>query len=172
MTRRFGDRATFAVELGETSSPALRVVDLWAAGKWLTTDDNLAYIPFLLHSMRSTAAQVRRRDIKPCPFPGRSPQENYRLLEADETEFHEQYWFMSWGETVDNLSRYAYLDDALVIVFAFWRTAHPFPHDLGKVFVAKIAPDEYAATLEDAADVIEEDFIREGSEARTSQTRT
>jgi hypothetical protein len=39
MTQRFGDRTTFAVEVGQSMSADLRVVDLWAAGKWLTTDD-------------------------------------------------------------------------------------------------------------------------------------
>jgi hypothetical protein len=42
MTRPFGDRATFAVEVGEPTAAALRVVDLWAAGTWLTTDDNVS----------------------------------------------------------------------------------------------------------------------------------
>jgi hypothetical protein len=159
MTRLFGDRATFAVKVGEIKSPGLRIVDLWAAGKYLTTDDNVAYVPFFRRCLRSSGAQVRRRDIKPCPFPERSPEEIFRLLEADETEFREQFWFMGWGETVDNVSCYAYLDDDLVIVFAFWRATHPFPEDLGKVFVARIPPDEFAATLEESADLIDAEFV-------------
>jgi hypothetical protein len=50
-------------------------------------------------------------------------------LEQDETEFREQFWFMLWGETIDDVSRYAYLDGDLVLVFAFWRPTHPVPHD-------------------------------------------
>jgi hypothetical protein len=34
---------------------------------------------------------------------------------------------MLWGETIDNVSRYAYLDGDLVLVFAFWRPTHPRP---------------------------------------------
>ncbi|GAA1626027.1 hypothetical protein ACFQY4_35550 [Catellatospora bangladeshensis] len=154
MTRRFGDRATFAVEVGEVQPTDLRTVDLWAAGKWLTTDDNTALVPSLCLYMRSTAAQVRRREIPPCPFPGRSPEEIFRRLQADETEFRERYRFMCWSEIVDNVSRYAYLDDDLVIVFAFWRETHPYPEDLGNVFVARIPPDEFAATVEQAADLM------------------
>ncbi|WP_027345694.1 hypothetical protein [Hamadaea tsunoensis] len=161
MMRRFGDRATFAVELGETISPVLRVIDLWAAGKHMTTDDNVAFIPSFLRLIRPTATQVRQRDIPSCPFPGRSPEENYRLLHADETEFRERFWFMHWGETVDNLSCYAYLDEVLVIVFAFWRTTHPDLDDLGKIFVTKIEPEEFAVILQGAADAIEADSIRE-----------
>jgi hypothetical protein len=159
MTRCFGDRATFAVEIGKIESDALRVVDLWLAGRRLTVDDNSAFVPFFLRIMRSSAAEVRRRDVKPCPFPGRAPEEIFRLLHADETEFREQFWFMQWGETVDNLSKYAYLDDDLVIVFQFWRATHPFPEDLGKVFVARIPPDEFVATVEEAADLLDAEFV-------------
>ncbi|KUJ46996.1 hypothetical protein [Micromonospora maris] len=155
MTRRFGDRATFAVEVGRVGSHQLRVVDLWAAGKRLTTEDNWAFLPFFIRVMRSSAAQVRRRDVKPCPFPGRAPEEIFRLLHADETEFREQFWFMRWGETVDNVSMYGYLDDDLVIVFEFWRDDHPFAEDLSKVFIARIPPEEFVATVEEAAHLLD-----------------
>ncbi|WTY81134.1 hypothetical protein OG559_29630 [Micromonospora sp. NBC_01405] len=66
---------------------------------------------------------------------------------------------MQWGETVDNVSTYAYLEDDLVIVFAFWRAGHLFPEDLGKVFVARIPSDEFAATVEEAADLLDAEFV-------------
>lgn len=123
MMRRFGDRASFSVEIGETTSPSLRAVDLWAGGKLLTTDDNTAFLPTFIHFLRSTAVQVRRRDVSPCPFPVRSPAEIFRLLDADdETDFREQFWLMHWGETVDNVTSYVYLDgDDLVIISGCWR---------------------------------------------------
>jgi hypothetical protein len=98
---------------------------------------------------------VRRRVLRPCPFPQRTPQETFRLLQADQTEFREQFWFMIWGETVDNVSRYAWLDEDLVIAFAFGRATHPNPQDLGRIFVARIPPDEFATTLEAAADLLD-----------------
>ncbi|WP_018790403.1 hypothetical protein [Salinispora arenicola] len=155
MARRFGDRATFAVEIGEVEPHQLRVVDLWAGGKRLTTEDNWAFLPFFIRAVRSSAAQVRRRDVKACPFPGRAPKEIFRLLHADETQFREQFWFMQWDETVDNVFKYTYLEEDLVIVFAFWRADHPFPEDLGKVFVARIPPEEFVATVEAAADLLD-----------------
>jgi hypothetical protein len=160
MRRRFGDRATFSVELGDIPPLSLRVVDLWAGGKWLTVDDNNAYVPSILLYMRLEAERVRRRDIQPCPFPGRSPEEIFRLLEADQTEFREQFWFMQWSEIVDNVSMYAYLDGDLVMVFRFWRPTHPYPEDMGKVFVARIPPDEFATTVEEAADVLNAELAR------------
>ncbi len=161
MTRKFGDRATFCVEIGEFTSPSLRVVDLWAGGKWLTTDDNTVYLPSFLYYMRDEAKLVRQRDIKPCPFPDRTPEEIFKLLRADQTGFREQFWFMRWSETVDNVSMYAYLDgDELVIVFQFWRTTHRYPEDLGRVFVARIPPDDFADIVEAAADVLDAEYVR------------
>jgi hypothetical protein len=155
MTRRFGDRDVFAVEVGEAESVQLRIVDIWAAGQRLTIDDNSAFLPFFCRAMRSTAAQVRERGLMLCPYPGRTPQEIFQVLEQDETEFREQFWFMRWGETIDNVSRYAYLDGDLVLVFAFWRPTHPVPQDRGKAFVARIPLDQLVTILEDAADVLD-----------------
>ncbi|MFI5898404.1 hypothetical protein ACIA5D_50880 [Actinoplanes sp. NPDC051513] len=105
MTQQIGDRATFAVEVGEVKSPSLRIVDLWAAGRWLTTDDNVVQIPSFSRHMRSDAQRVRQGDVRPCSFSGRAPEDIFRLLNEDETEFREQFWFMRSGETVDNVSR-------------------------------------------------------------------
>ncbi|GIH19000.1 hypothetical protein [Rugosimonospora africana] len=160
MRRSLGNRATFAVEVADTEPHALRTVDVWAAGKRLTIADNSAFVPSFSRAMRSSAAQARRHDVKPCPLPGRSPEEIFRLLHADHTEFREQFWFMQWGETIDNVATYAYLDNNdLVIVFAFWREDHPFPEDLGKVFVARIPPDEFAVIAEQAADLLEAECV-------------
>jgi hypothetical protein len=160
MTRRLGDRETFAVEVGEVESAQLRVVDLWAAGKRLTVDDNSAFLPFFCPAMRATAEQVRRGEVEPHPFPGLSPEDNFRRLEENEYEFRQRFWFMEWGETVDNVSRYAYLDGDLVFTFAFWRPTHPFPADRGRVFTARISPDDFVTTLVAAADMLDAEAAR------------
>lgn len=154
MRRRVGDRTTFAIEIGEAVSADLRIVDVWAAGKRLTTDDNVAYVPSLLHYLRRAAARVCQREIRPCPFPEHSSEQIFRQLEADETGFREHYWFMRWSEMLDNVSSYAYLDDELVIIFAFRRDEHPAPEDRGKVLVAKIPPEHFATILLAAADLL------------------
>jgi hypothetical protein len=160
MTRRFGDRATFAVEVGAIASPGLRVVDLWVAGKRLTVNDNAAYVPSLSAYMRMDAQRVHQRDIAGCPSPGREPEEIFLLLYADETEFREQFWFMRWSEIVDNVSIYAYLDGDLAIVFKFWREDHPVPEELGKVFVARIPPKKFVAIVENATGLLDAEFAR------------
>jgi hypothetical protein len=155
MAKRFGGRATFAVEVGQLQPSDLRIVDLWAAGTLLTTNDNTAYVPSFSPSLRSSAARVRRREARPCPFPERSPEQNFQRLHADQTGFREQYWFMHWGETVDNVSAYAYLNGDLVIVFTFQRIQQPFLENCGQVFVARIPPQEFVDTLEAAADFLD-----------------
>ncbi|MEV0003900.1 hypothetical protein AB0H28_16640 [Micromonospora sp. NPDC050980] len=139
MTRRFGDRATFAVKVGGAKSLALGVVDLWAAGALLTAHDNWTVLPRFCAALRSTAALVRQGEVAPCPYPGcrkrrhvdcpgRTPEENFRRLHGDQSAFRERFLFLQWGETVDNVSKYAYLNDGgLVLVFAFWRADHPHP---------------------------------------------
>ncbi|MFF5219401.1 hypothetical protein [Micromonospora sp. NPDC000442] len=155
MTRRFGDRATFAVEIGAMSPPALRVVDVWAADRRLTTDDNMVYVPSFSAYMWSDADRVRRRDVSPCPFHDRAPEEIFHLLHGNETGLREHFWFLQWSETLDNVSAYAYLDDELVILFQFWRARHPLPDDLGKVLVATIPPDEFVAIVREAVDLLD-----------------
>jgi hypothetical protein len=165
MMRRFGDRAKFAVEVSGVWPPPpapatgeLRTVDLWAAGKRLTTDDNTAFLPTFIGLLRSTAARVSHREVGPRPFPHRSPKDIFQLLHADdETAFRERFWLMHWGETVDNVTSYAYLDgDDLVIVFSHSRAEE----GLGEVFVARIAADEFAAVLDEAADLLDAEFVR------------
>ncbi|MEU0548899.1 hypothetical protein [Micromonospora sp. NPDC005979] len=151
---QFGTRETFAVEVGEAMSPGLRIIDLWAAGKLLTARDNVAYVPSFRHYLRSASARVRQREVLRRPFPERSPEETFRRLEADQSEFREQYWFLNWGEIVDDVDSYAYLDSDLVLVFALRGTSLTVD-DVGKVFVARVPPDTFAATLEQAADLLD-----------------
>nr|WP_231956832.1 MULTISPECIES: hypothetical protein [unclassified Actinoplanes] len=140
----------------------LRTVDLWAAGKWLTTEDNTVFLPTFIGFLRSTAAKVRRRQVSPCPFPEHSPEEVFQLLYADdETDFREQFWLMHWGENVDNVTSYAYLDaDDLVIVFSHRRAEHHPAGGPDKVSVTRIPADEFATVLDEAADLLDAELVR------------
>jgi hypothetical protein len=145
--QRFGVRERFAVEVGDWWSAQLRYVDLWAGGVYLTRKDNCAFVPSFIHMMRATVAEVRDRTIEPGPCPGRSPQVIHRKLRGNRTGRHERWWFMEWGETVDNVSKYAYADgDDLVLVF----TLRPDP----QVFTARLPMDEFADVVEAAADFL------------------
>jgi hypothetical protein len=151
MTRRFGDRAGFCVEVGEPTSPALRVVDLWAAGQRLTVDDNTAYVPSLTHYMRLEAERVRRGDVPPRPFPKGNPEEMFRWLRRNKKGSAQKFWFLRWSEILDDVSTYAYrADDDLTILFAFWQTTEP-----GQTFELRIPAREFTAVVEEAADFLD-----------------
>ena len=61
MSSLFGDKQRFAVEVGEFrgDSDRLRRVDLWAAGRWLTCDDNTAFVPQFCMSVQDTLSWIQ-----------------------------------------------------------------------------------------------------------------
>ncbi|GIE69554.1 hypothetical protein Apa02nite_056620 [Actinoplanes palleronii] len=169
MMRRLGDRARLAVEVGEVWPPDaatgdLRTVDVWAGGTWLTTVDNTAYVPSFTHYLRRDAEQVRRRDVRTCPFPERSPEEICRLLYAQacagESDFSEQFRLMDWGPTADNVTCFAYLNGDELIITLVLRDDDHLPEDQEKVVVARILADECVAVLTEAADLLDAERVR------------
>ncbi|MFI1991672.1 hypothetical protein [Actinoplanes sp. NPDC020271] len=153
MTQLFGDPATFAVEIGDFwSAPHLRVVDLWAGGRRLTVEDNVAYLPAFCRLMRWTVDQVRGDRVPARTVAEHGPEETFQLLHEDDEQ---SFRFLNWGETVDNVVTYAYLDGDLVLLFSFWRPTHPVLEERGKALSARIAPDEFVSVVNAAADVLE-----------------
>lgn len=73
-----GDKSRFAAEVGEPG-PLCRV-DLWAAGKWLTCDDNMAYVPQFRRDVLDTAAWLRSGEGSSLPFAGFSAEATHRRL--------------------------------------------------------------------------------------------
>ncbi|MFF3254625.1 hypothetical protein ACFYWP_27220 [Actinacidiphila glaucinigra] len=74
-----GDRSRFAAEVGEWDA-ALRRVDLWAAGQWLTCDDNMAFVEQFRLAVLDTAIRLRCGRGSPPPFDGLSPEAAHRRL--------------------------------------------------------------------------------------------
>ncbi|GGT25269.1 hypothetical protein GCM10010222_79030 [Streptomyces tanashiensis] len=54
--------------------------DLWAAGKCLTCDDNMAYVPRFRRDVLDAAARLRSGDGSPLPFAGLSAEATHRRL--------------------------------------------------------------------------------------------
>ncbi|MBC7301866.1 MAG: hypothetical protein H5T78_13020 [Nocardia sp.] len=150
-----GEKNRFAVEVGDWAS-GLRRVDLWAADQWLTCDDNMVFIEQFRRSVEQTAVSVRSGRVPPLPFAGLSAVATHRRFgtaAADDPicELREQFWFLHWGPTTDNLQTYVFRDgDHLVITFQFWREAHllDHPEHAGQVFKVEIEPAELAEILE------------------------
>lgn len=153
MTLLWGSKERFALELGEWSG-GLRRVDAWAAGQWLTCDDNMAYIPQLRQSVHHDHARLHSITDSPPPFPGLPPAAVHRQFLANDDEMPEQYWFLHWGPTTDNVIAYLFPSgDHLALTAGFWREEHlrRHPEHVGAVFAAEIEAEELAGILCDAA---------------------
>ncbi|RKE23467.1 hypothetical protein [Streptomyces sp. TLI_171] len=156
-----GDRARFAAEVGEPG-PLCRV-DLWAAGKWLTCDDNMAYTPQFRRDVSMAAARLRSGEGSPLPFAGLSAEATHRRLARSagsddgaeaERELPSRFRALSWGPTTDGVTAFLFRErDRLVITLEFWREEHlvNHPEDAGAVFVVEIPAQEFAAILEGIA---------------------
>lgn len=121
-----GDMGRFAVDVGEQTGHELRRVDLWAAGQWLTCDDNMVYVPQFRHEVARTADWVRSGRAEPLPFKGLSPQDTHRQLLNRISNLEDDYFqfrpFDRWGPTTDNVHSFAFRDgDRLALTFELWR---------------------------------------------------
>lgn len=153
-----GDKHRFAAEVGECER-ALRRVDLWAAGKWLTCDDNMVFVSQFRLAVVDTAAWLRAGEGSPLPFNDLSPEATHRRLmhragADDETEaeyeLRSQFRGMTWGPTADNVAVHIFRDgDNLVLTVQFCREKHVIKHPerAGEVFVVEIPTVEFLGFL-------------------------
>jgi hypothetical protein len=135
----------------------LPVVDVWAAGRWLTCDDHFVYVPHFAGCLQRSVGGLLsdRRRRRGRPYPDLSVADNYRRLRADaavdNTEYR-SYLFMDWGPTADNVSMLLFEEGGTAYLpFSFWRPDHHIPAELGQVFVAELPVWELATVLHDAA---------------------
>ncbi|MFJ8827666.1 hypothetical protein ACIREE_38740 [Streptomyces sp. NPDC102467] len=167
MTVLLGDKNRFAAEVGAWDN-ALRRVDLWAAGKWLTCDDNSVFVGQFRQDVLDTAAWMRSGQGSPLPFDGLSPQATHRRLMRragadDETEadfaLRSQFRFLNWGPTTDNVTAHLFRDaNRLALTLQFWREEHliKHPEHAGEVFVAEIPTMEFVGILEGLVAVLDD----------------
>ncbi|MEU0957060.1 hypothetical protein ABZ353_32740 [Streptomyces niveus] len=156
-----GDKHRFAAEVGEWDDTLCRV-DLWAAGQWLTCDDNMAFVKQFRLAVLNTAEWLRSGQGSPPPFTDLPPVATHRRLtlragDDDETEAeHElrgRFQALTWGPTTDNVTAYLFRDgDCLTITLQFWREP---PEQAAEIFVAEIPVAEFAETLEDLVAVLD-----------------
>jgi hypothetical protein len=125
---------------------------VYAGGRRLTVDDDVAFVPSVRWLMQDDAERVSAGAVPPNPAVGRTPEEIYEVLHADDTEWREHFWLLQWGPTLDNVLFYAYVEaDELVIVFAFCRDQHPGPEEVGRPYIARVGRDRFARDLAAAA---------------------
>lgn len=162
MAHLLGDKSRFAVEVGEWRGGLLRRVDLWAAGQWLTCDDNTAYVTQLRLSMQADCGRLGSIGGSPPPFAGLSPAAVHRQLLTNDDGLQEQWWFLHWGPTTDNVLAYLFPDgDHLAITLEFRREEHLrlHPEHIGAIFVVEIGTEELGRILQNAAAALGHDSI-------------
>jgi hypothetical protein len=162
-----GDKSRLAVEVGDWAGPALRRVDLWAAGQWLTCDDDMAFVRQFRRDVAETAAWLRAGHGEALPFAGLSAAAAHRRLvagagdeEEDDALRRRFRAFDRWGPTVDNLVAFLFRDgDRLEVTWQFWREEHLLrhPEHAGTVFTLGIGTAELAGLLEDLVAVLDRD---------------
>jgi hypothetical protein len=157
-----GSKERFALEVGERRG-GLRRVDVWAGGQWLTCDDNMAYVPQLRWSVQHDRARLDSIKSSPSPFPGLPPAAVHRQLLADDEGLREQWWFLQWGPTTDNVLAHLFRDgDHLVITVEFCREEYlrRHPEHIGAAFVVEIEVEELAGILQNAVVALGRDPIQ------------
>lgn len=145
-----GDRARFAFLVGLPDHPhrERRVVQIWAAGIELTSDDDTVYVPAYSYAMSSAATRIAYRPA--LPYPELDPTENHRRIDAwaqDEGRAHqrERYQWLHHGPTTDRIREYLFGDgDDAILTFSLWLPDDRGPHEPGQVFVVRLP----ARTLE------------------------
>ena len=148
------------MEVGDWDGPVLRQVDMWAAGQWLTCDDNTAYVPQFRRSIAQTADWLRSGCGGP-PLGGLPAAAAHRQLRAGRRreEVDDELWglysvihYWGWGETTDNVMSFLFRDgERLEITFEFWREQHllAHPEHAGIVFTVEIEAAELVQILDD-----------------------
>lgn len=163
----FGDRARLGVEVGDWAGPALRRVDVWAAGQWLTCDDNMAFVPQFRRSVAETAAWLRAGHGAAVPYADLSAAAAHRRLiagtgreEEDDALRSRFRVFGDWGPTTDDVEAFLFRHgERLEITWQFWREEHLLRHPahVGMVFAVEIGAAELAGLLEDLVAVLDRD---------------
>jgi hypothetical protein len=161
-----GDKGRFAVELGdEWWGDALRRVDLWVAGQWLTCEDDWWYVPSSGLAVGRAAEWVRAGGVPVLPFEGLSAAEAHRRLVSEDGDLYSRHRVFDWGPTTDNVIAFAFgggSGERVAITVEFWREEHlqQHPEHVGQVFVAELDVAEFAAALEGFAAVLEREPTR------------
>lgn len=135
-------------------------MDVWAADRWLTCDDNHALVTHFVGMLQRAvgfllAEEPQYRRVVGRPYPDLSVTDNHRRLLADaetDNSEHLAYRFMVWGPTADNVRMHLFREgETAFLPFSFWRESHHDPAELEQAFVAELPWRELAGVIHEAA---------------------
>jgi hypothetical protein len=153
----FGDRTTFAIEVGANDArhPSTRTVDIWIDGRSMSCDDNTVYVPQFQHLIGLDLARVLNESFVFAPYNCKDPTEIHHRLRSDATDLPEQYWFLHCGPTTDNMATYLFkCEEGLVITSEFWRPTHRPANEIGLIFQTKLKVNDLIRTLDQTIDAL------------------
>jgi hypothetical protein len=149
-----GEGANFAIVPGPyvPDDPLIREVSIFLSGRWLTCDDDHAFVPQFAYSLERTIIWLLSTDRIDPPHPGGSPEQLHRMLLACQDGSSERHRFMDWGPTTDNFHAFIFRNgDRIRITCSFWRPSHHRPEELGQVFHSELSERELLLILVRAA---------------------
>jgi hypothetical protein len=117
-----GDKNSIAFIIGERAGRDLRVVNVYVGGELITCYDNTAYVPQFVHSIAREATDIADRNIS------------------------EQYSFLNWGPTTDNVSARGVLEGSNLRLTCDLRD--------GKKVSISVPADKMVAIYREAADAL------------------
>jgi hypothetical protein len=163
LVKLLGERSRFAAEVGKRwqKHSGLRRVDLWAAGRHLTCDDNTVFVSQFSRSVEATLAAIRSGA---AIHPQISDDDmRRRVLDTSpdvDAKGTGALQFPAWGPTTDNVRGFlssTNLADRLEFTFRFWRPTHPIQRERGVVFVAEVGTEELVAVLTEVIELLRND---------------
>jgi len=156
MPKVFGSQAEFQIVIADPKPGEMesghRTVEIYGAGRWLTCDDNTVKVPHFPVLIGCTLSRLLTPGGLEFPYPGLSAEETHRrLLEGGNDVASFSYRFLNWGPTTDNVSSHIFRRRAdVVLTFSFWRESHPYPNELGMVFVTEMPERDLLQILHEA----------------------
>jgi uncharacterized protein (TIGR02996 family) len=149
-----GDRIQLAFRIGLASrTTSSRVVEIWAAGVELTSDDDSVFVPAFGYALDREIQRIAVR--RGLPYPELDIADNHRRVDADE-DVRDAHRWLQCGPTTDNLSSYLFgAGEDVILTFAFWRLEHPRPHELGQVFVVRMPERELSDRLRQVIEILD-----------------
>jgi hypothetical protein len=155
--KTFGDKATFAFEVGERVSGDLRTVNIFIGGRNICCDDNKPYIPQFIGSIARSAEGLKTIDeylkFERC-FSGMTVEEAHEFVKSTRDENSENYdieddkiylthSFMDWGPTTDNVTSFLLpVENKFFLTYEFWRETHEPASEIGRIYSMEVLPRE------------------------------
>lgn len=166
----FGEKSLFAIEIDElTLNLDMCNVNIYIKNVNLCCDDNSAYLPSFIRSMKSTISRLNinhkyqnfehyfegksAKEIHAFLCRTRSPRSRFYGIEND--KLYPSYSIFDWGETTDNVICFCFpRRDSHYLTFQFWRKTHFNKGDIGLVNYVQTQINDVRQIIHDSSEYL------------------